>query len=328
MLPVRTLFSMSSRAVCAASRAHTLSRSALVSTPSLPIRFFRTSSQVQQETGFKHLPVLKDYSLETFREQCLIPELPAVMAPGVASSLPAFTKWFRSHNLDINTLELDSDYLLQSGDPLVPLELTRSPTNHQGPVEEFFQRFQAPLSLFLGWTASPKDGGSSERLYLAQAPLSDLPQGLQDDLPPPKLVLAGKGDVYNANLWMGLAPTYTPLHRDPNPNLFVQLSGTKVVRLFEPDAGRNIFARVQQQLGQAGSASVRDEGMMQGAEKRLMEQVVWSQPQSKVNLHGSSPSEVHLQRGDAIFIPKGWWHSIKGVGPGITASVSCLTTMC
>ncbi|KAI9886536.1 MAG: RNA recognition motif-containing protein [Watsoniomyces obsoletus] len=217
-------------------------------------------------------------------------------------------------------LELDKDYLLQYGDPLVPLELTRSVGNSQKHPEESFQRFQAPLSLFVQWTMSARDN-RSERLYLAQAPLSDLPPRLQEDLPPPKIIWAGKGDIYNANLWMGLAPTYTPLHRDPNPNLFVQLAGTKVVRLFEPDVGQNIFARVQQELGRTASTSIRDEGMMQGEEKRRMHKAVWSDEQSNVDRYGSRAFEVQLQRGDAIFIPKGWWHSIKGIGLGLTASV-------
>jgi hypothetical protein len=33
---------------------------------------------------------------------------------------------------------------------------------------------------------------------------------------------------------IGHPPTYTPLHRDPNPNIFVQLAGEKVVRLLAP----------------------------------------------------------------------------------------------
>jgi len=31
---------------------------------------------------------------------------------------------------------------------------------------------------------------------------------------------------------------------------------------------------------------------------------------------------VEVSPGDALFIPKGWWHSIKSVGIGVTASVN------
>lgn len=32
--------------------------------------------------------------------------------------------------------------------------------------------------------------------------------------------------------------------------------------------------------------------------------------------------EAKLAAGDALFIPQGWWHSVRGVGQGLTGSVS------
>ena len=109
------------------------------------------------------------------------------------------------------------------------------------------------------------------RAYLAQAPIMELPRALRDDVPTPELVLrAGRGDVYDSSIWLGEAPTYTTLHRDPNPNLFVQLAGRKVVRLFKPEAGRAIFAKVQEKIGGAASETMRGEEMMGGAEKEVI----------------------------------------------------------
>ena len=114
------------------------------------------------------------------------------------------------------------------------------------------------------------------RVYLAQASLADLPQQLRQDLPTPDLVLkAGKGDVYDTSIWLGQAPTYTPLHRDPNPNLFVQLAGTKIVRLMKPAAGNAVFARVQEKIGGSGNAAMRGAEMMLGEEKRVLDEEVW-----------------------------------------------------
>ncbi len=135
----------------------------------------------------------------------------------------------------------------------------------------------------------------------------------------PELVLkAGKGDVYDSSIWIGQAPTYTPLHRDPNPNLFVQLAGTKVVRLFRPDAGRAIFAKVQELIGGNASATMRGDEMMQGAEKKALESEVWDDDFDS----GRIGFEAEVRSGDGLFIPKGWWHSIKGTGNGMTGSVS------
>ena len=161
---------------------------------------------------------------------------------------------------------------------------------------------------------------SSARIYLAQAAIADLPKALRDDIPTPEVVSkAGKGDVYDSSIWLGEAPTYTPLHRDPNPNLFLQLAGRKVVRLFEPKVGQSIFAKVQEKVGGSASATMRGEEMMQGAEKRALEQEVWGDSEDSEFELGAW--EAKLGNGDGLFIPRGWWHSIKGIGEGMTGSV-------
>ena len=200
------------------------------------------------------------------------------------------------------------------------------------------------------------------RLYVAQHSIADFPPVLQADLPAPEYVKgAGKGDVYASSVWMGIPPTHTPLHRDPNPNLFVQMAGSKVVRMLRPDHGRKVFemARVMARnnaagnrdwdggwMGRAGSkigsmgVSVRGEEMMVGEEGRLTEDIVWGGDggiyvEGKVVRNSISSFvdkeehseelegvEARLEPGDGLFIPKGWWHSIKGVGQGVNASVS------
>jgi hypothetical protein len=158
-------------------------------------------------------------------------------------------------------------------------------------------------------------------IYLAQASLSDLPSSLREDLPTPELVSnAGKGDIYNTSIWLGRAPTYTPLHRDPNPNLFVQLAGRKQVRLFKPDLGNAIFHHVQNSIGGAANATMRGAEMMEGAERAALEQAVWNAPSGAFWTSEGLQCEVGL--GDGLFIPKGWWHSIKGVGQGMIGSVN------
>lgn len=215
---------------------------------------------------------------------------------------------------------MNSAYLEAFGHVMVPLEFTRLPSSTEQTGNEFL-RSKAPLSLFLEWTQKV-EADTFDRLYLAQASFSDLPQAMVDDLPAPDIVTkAGKGDIYDTNLWIGVPPTYTPLHRDPNPNLFVQLAGHKTVRILEPEKGQEVFAHVQKTLGKSGSAAFRDEDMMKGQERKVLEDATWGDSQSlPVNM--SLGYEVHLGSGDGLFIPNGWWHSIKGVGDGITGSVS------
>ncbi|KFY32734.1 hypothetical protein V495_08794 [Pseudogymnoascus sp. VKM F-4514 (FW-929)] len=186
------------------------------------------------------------------------------------------------------------------------------------PLFQKFHSFHAPLELIIA--ASRQNNGSAQfglpNLYIAQAQIADLPQQLRNDLPTPELVLkAGKGDVYDANIWIGTPPTFTPLHKDPNPNLFVQLLSSKKVRIFEPRKGQAIFAAVRRKIGASPTAALRGEEMMQGHERVELKEAVWD----AANLEGH---EVTVRPGDALFIPKGWWHSIKSEGDGLNASAN------
>lgn len=298
------------------------------------------------------VPILVDTSVERFRKQAFEPQLPALLPRGSFDSLPASQKWFEeSSGLTV----LNGAHLAPFGAAIVPLEFSN---------ESYFTRSEQSLSFFLecveastsAYASKPnryfsgyvpgaravkrtkksnnffsasaittqprKTKKPTARVYLAQATIANLPQGLRDDVPTPAIVLkAGKGDVYDSSIWLGEAPTYTPLHRDPNPNLFVQLAGKKIVRLFKPNVGHGIFAKVQEQIGGHASASMRGEEMMMGAEKRALEEEVWGDVNNEFR---GSAWQAELEPGDGLFIPKGWWHSVKGIGEGMTGSVSCL----
>ncbi|KAH8731182.1 hypothetical protein GQ44DRAFT_736272 [Phaeosphaeriaceae sp. PMI808] len=255
----------------------------------------------------------------------------------VFRGMPAIDKWFESP-AGVGTMpaRLNVDYLRQFGETMVPLELT-----HIAPMQKHsdmlaspdrktkFERFDAPFSTLLYKSESPnKDAAASSRLYLAQAPLADFPATMQADVPIPSLISRlGSGDIYGSSLWMGRAPTCTPLHRDPNPNLLVQLSGKKLVRLLRPDIGRAVYEKVQAKLGRSGSANMRGEEMMQGEEMEALENAVWNDEEFRPGQE--SGFEINLKRGDGLYIPLGWWHAVRGTGIGANASVShciCIKT--
>jgi hypothetical protein len=235
---------------------------------------------------------------------------PAVWSNGFAT-MPAIAKWFTP------SAELNTAYLDQHSDTLVTLELTRPAPTAAEPAT--FDRFQAPLALLLAYMAAPEP--PSARMYLAQHSLADLPTPLQADLPTPALVATlGRGDVYASSLWMGRPPTCTPLHRDPNPNLFVQLAGTKIVRLLRPELGRAVYerARARAQVGRGGRANMRGEEMMVGGEMEALEDAIWGDCDGDMAAEGV---EAHLDPGDGLYIPLGWWHAVRGVGAQANASV-------
>ena len=294
--------------------------------------------------------VTTDLTVESFREKAFGPSQPLhfeIKDP--STTFPATSKWFidrgEGKSLSFNAfVGLDDAYLSPYASTIVPLELTTTSNNDTSS----FQRAEAPLGIFLEYCkfalAQPPnnenknnnkkpDGPSAPRFYLAQASLSLLPEPLRHDLPTPEIVSkAGTGDIYDANLWMGLAPTYTPLHRDPNPNVFIQFAGKKIVRMMPPERGDAIFEQVQNMLCRdddrgVSSKAFRGNEMMAGEERRLLEEAVWRSSESTAHTTDGDWGrdggyEVVVDAGTGVFIPQGWWHSIKGIGNGITASVN------
>ena len=296
------------------------------------------------------VPILPDTSIESFRKEALEPQTPALLPRGSFSSLPAVSKWFT----DVSGRSvLNRANLAPFGSAVVPLEFSNEShfTRSEQSLSFFLECVEASSSVYTSrpnryfsgyipgaravkrtktsndfFSASPvtkiqrKSKKPTARVYLAQASIANLPQGLRDDVPTPTIVQnAGKGDAYDSSIWLGDAPTYTPLHRDPNPNLFVQLAGRKIVRLFKPKVGQSIFSKVQEKISGHASASMRGEEMMMGAEKEALEEEVWG---DNANHFRSAAWEAELGPGDGLFIPKGWWHSVKGIGEGMTGSVS------
>ncbi|KAK6443411.1 hypothetical protein LTR95_000237 [Oleoguttula sp. CCFEE 5521] len=294
----------------------------------------------------QHVPTLPNSNTETFRELAFTASTPYLLPRHYFAHIPAITKWFTAPTRPDDAASLNTRYLSRFGSTIVPLEITNEGnfTQIQQSLSFFLECVTASTSTFVpekpsryfsgfvpGARAIKRTEATNDffsastltapaaRVYLAQASLSDLPQALKNDVPTPELVLkAGKGDVYETSIWLGQAPTYTPLHRDPNPNLFVQLAGRKQVRLFPPLTGKAIFAYVQEQIGGDANATMRGEEMMQGAERRAFEAVVWDESSE----YAGRAQCAELEAGDGLFIPKGWWHSVRGTGEGMTGSVN------
>lgn len=255
--------------------------------------------------------------------------------------IPACTKWFLPDeateyssrkgwrysptNTKAMAPRLDVEYLKQFGEAMVALE--RTEPDQIGPPT--FERFEAPLSLLFADMATTRKEEASRQtqLYLAQQSLADLPAGMQVDLPTPSILTKlGRGDIYASSLWMGRPPTLTPLHRDPNPNLFVQLAGKKIVRLFKPEVGQGMYERVKAALGQRSSnGHMRGEEMMGGKEREALDRAVWDEELGDSEAKGL---QVELKKGDGLYIPLGWWHAVRSHGTSLNISVSIPPDVC
>ncbi|AEO64366.1 uncharacterized protein THITE_48214 [Thermothielavioides terrestris NRRL 8126] len=244
-----------------------------------------------------------------------------------AVALPASSKWFAPAGKD-GFPDMTSHLRGHLQSHFVPYELLAPGVGDEdGPVQ--FIRFSAPLALLDAAVEYNREHPTDciSTLYIAQVPLSDLPEALRSDVPTPRCLAeppAGDEplyapDVYTSSLWLGLTPTYTPWHRDPNHNLFCQLCGTKVVRMMPPSAGEDLFRKVMAGLGKpVASVAIRGEEMMMEPERQAFLDAVWGAPPREGML------EVTLNPRDVMFLRTGWWHSVRSVGdPGrLNASVN------
>lgn len=263
-------------------------------------------------------------SVAHFRDAALTPRRPALLASFTDtnprdSTLPALYRWFESANGGALT-RLNASYFERHSRVILPVEVTEA--SGKG---DAFRLESMSLGHFVDSSnarvaANPSHVDGAPALYLAQCAVDLLPRELQDDVPTPELVKqSGRGDVYASTIWIGPAPTYTPLHKDPNPNILAQLAGSKTVRLMDPTLGLAFYQEAQRRLSRNGSPALRGSEMMGGDEKKVLDELVWHNDSLDFS---RDIYEQTLKPGDAIFIPQGWWHSIKGIGTGITGSVN------
>ena len=138
--------------------------------------------------AYRPLDALPDAHVDTFRQQCFIPERPGVFPRAHFRDLPALKNWFQSSDRSPTTAtRLNVEYLQShAGDAFVPLELTEVAPSDKSPNSEAvsqtdtsdvhtFRKFHAPLTLFLDWMRMAETSSQSSRLYLAQCQLLDLP---------------------------------------------------------------------------------------------------------------------------------------------------------
>lgn len=135
-----------------------------------------------------------------------------------------------------------------------------------------------------------------ERCYLAQANLDHF-VGLDEELDLSDLTAVPR---YGLNLWVG-GRTRSGLHFDSADNVLVQIFGRKRAVLVAPDHVRALHV-----LSDVPSKS--------------------SLSPDEIELAGDGPLRrierwrATLDPGDALFVPRGWWHYLASPGPSISVN--------
>lgn len=102
--------------------------------------------------------------------------------------------------------------------------------------------------------------------------------------------------MYEVNLWLGSRGCFSPLHFDMADNFLVQLRGRKLVMLFDKRDHANLYPNTGQQLPHCSQVDVRNPDL------------------ARYPLYADArPCVVLLEAGDALYIPKRWWHAVHSI---------------
>ncbi|TLD24625.1 jumonji domain-containing 5 [Venturia nashicola] len=218
------------------------------------------------------------------------------------------------------------------GRRLVPVEVGRAYTDDDWsqkiiPLRDFFKDYLLPPSSI----PSSSSGEESGIGYLAQHDLFTQIPGIKSDIrtpdycystpptpegpnapSPPKV--EDQIDDVKTNIWLGPAGTISPLHTDPHHNILTQVFGYKYVRLYAPSEGVYPKPKPEKEgdVDMSNTSQV-DVGLWINGESCETEVIEDEFPHFK----DAKYVEEILAPGEALYIPRGWWHYVESL------SVSC-----
>ncbi|KAI1113491.1 hypothetical protein F5Y14DRAFT_417874 [Nemania sp. NC0429] len=196
--------------------------------------------------------------------------------------------------------------------------------------------------------------------YLAQHQLFAQLPGLRNDIlvpdycytaPPRHPTDAGLDqpelDEPLLNAWFGPPGTISPLHNDPYHNVLAQVVGRKYVRLYAPSETARLAARGREDGVEMGNTSALDVGVLEGwdpdpdpdpdpgsaVEGAETENDDGEDGPGRGRARASGRDDVKvaafraapfvdciLEPGDALYIPIGWWHYVRGLSVSFSVS--------
>jgi hypothetical protein len=140
-------------------------------------------------------------------------------------------------------------------------------------------------------------GGGSE-WFLQLKPDEDLPELVRDLEVPVYSITAGWRD---RRITIGGPGTTTPIHRELPDNIFSMFCGEKEVALFAPAESRRLYAY----------------GPFSGVPHLSRVDPRCADWDRYPRLRRTKPFHCRVRAGDALLIPRGWWHTVRTIEPSI-----------
>ncbi|KAI1105809.1 Clavaminate synthase-like protein [Jackrogersella minutella] len=236
-------------------------------------------------------------------------------------------------------------YLLSrtfDGHRLVPIELGRSYVDEGWGQKiitfgEFLREYIDPSlagnQTSLNDQTTPASPPKGPTAYLAQHPLFTQLPALRNDIiipdycytaPPPhptdSSIDQPELDEPLLNAWFGPPGTITPLHNDPYHNILTQVVGRKYLRLYSPLDTERMQARGRENGVEMGNTSLMDVGVVEGWDAVPEDEEDGSTEKDMATFREIPFLDCILEPGDALYIPIGWWHYVRGLSVSFSVS--------
>ncbi|KAM0788013.1 hypothetical protein ACM66B_006213 [Microbotryomycetes sp. NB124-2] len=282
---------------------------------------------------------------------CIINDLPPPLAQSTLFTSQGTFDLPKIHNMTANS---------SSSPPLVSIEHTTRDSFtvlDNVPLTDYLSYLNAPPREAIHSMSEEEEEGTANRqsLYLAQLPPprifshlfvpSTSSSSSSSSYPQPSLPFTDSRTVAKSStscsaewlrhsttrtsIWLGLTPTTTTWHRDPDHNILYQIKGRKRVKLTGPERGQRMYDRLRRQRskptgkGIGTSARIRGQEMLmpgKDGERDELEKLVWIDSGSDESLskRGFEADgheimwQADIDEGQALYIPLGWWHAVRG----------------
>ncbi|KAI2469911.1 Clavaminate synthase-like protein [Annulohypoxylon bovei var. microspora] len=122
------------------------------------------------------------------------------------------------------------------------------------------------------------------------------------------------------NAWFGPPGTITPLHNDPYHNILAQVVGRKYLRLYSPLSTESMQARGRENGVEMGNTSLMDIGVVEGWDAAPEDEGDGSTDEDLAKFREVPFLDCILEPGDALYIPIGWWHYVRGLSVSFSVS--------